>query len=119
ALKHDPQRLSYLYQLAEVTRAQGNEAAARKLMREYAVRTELDNKAFELNQRIKQDSQNPELRLRLARLYAGGNNLEAALFQYNQCLLLAPDHPVARQEMAELRRRLQGKQARATPGATH
>jgi tetratricopeptide (TPR) repeat protein len=114
ARRHDPNRLSYLYQLAEVTRARGDEEAARRLMREYNSRVQIDNQAFELNQRIKQDSRNPDLRLRLARLLVQGKDYSGALLQYQQCLLLAPERADVKLEMERLRKSM-SKRADSAP----
>jgi len=114
ARRLDPQNAAYLYQLAEVLRAQGNEPMARKLMVEYNSHSEIDNLIFELNQRIKQDGRNPELRLRLARLYVRANDPQGALLQYSQCLLLAPGRADVRKEMEAYRVRMSAPSLKPT-----
>jgi tetratricopeptide (TPR) repeat protein len=106
ARKLDPNKLGYLYQLAEVTRNLGREERARALMLEHSRRVDIDNEVYELSQRIKQDLKNPDLRLRVARAFARGGDYPRAIFQYEVSLQLAPKQRDAARELQATRGKL-------------
>lgn len=99
-----PNELRFLYDEAEVLRALGDEARARALMAEYTRRTTDREAARQMTERVKQDPKNPDLRLRLARLFAKSGDLPRAINQYEYCLYLEPLQVEARRELDALKK---------------
>jgi len=102
AWKADPQNYAILHQMALTARTLGQHERAASLLKEYSRRASAESEMRNLEQRVKQDMQNPPLRLRLARIYARAGDYVRAVNQYDVYLGMVPGQAEAVRERQAL-----------------
>lgn len=123
AVKHDPSDGQALFQLGQALIRAGKKDEGEEMIRGFRQLTEALRTVKVLEDRIHQDSKNPELRLRMARTYRRYEWTDRAVNQYQVYLSIKPDDKKVQQELqsyvAELRAAGKGGQetAKGMPGA--
>lgn len=95
-----------LYHLGSCLVRTGQESEGQRLLKAFESLTQAQHAIEEMENRSRSDPMNPELHLRLARVYRRYENLQGALEQYDIYEQLAPGNALVRRERDECARQL-------------
>jgi Flp pilus assembly protein TadD len=119
AVKLDPTDGQALFQLAQALLRTGHDAEGQRLMKGFKELSEARRSVSSLEDRIHQDPKNPDLRLRVARLYRRYGVDDRAVNQYQVYLSMKPADAAVTKELTSYRQELQkaagGKQPASAP----
>ncbi len=118
AYQLNPKNLATLYKLGTASRRAGKEARAQALLARFDREDRIQTEVASLTERVKQDSKNPSLRLRMARAFAESGDLARAINQCQVALYMQPNLKEGEALLRSYERRLAAQQgASAKPGA--
>lgn len=109
AVSRDPNLAQAWYHLARAYDRAGDSVRAQDCRAAFGEITRYRKELSETEERARYSLKDPNLRLKLARLYARGGQNARAINQYQVCLSLAPNLSAARAELTSLAARLQAE----------